>query len=194
MDFSRPTVHPPGLSHSPSSRPAPPLQPGQSAGLPLLTEPVTKLNTSSSTPTPPQALLTRARVCVCVSVLCVCLCVCAHARMGAVSCNVSLSAPPPKGSFLYHSFLDTLFSSLKNVCVPQRDTLLCMCARSLQLCPTLCDPHGLQPTKLLCPWDSPGKNTAVGCHALLQGFFPTQGLDPQHARFPNCRHSLQLSH
>ena len=30
-------------------------------------------------------------------------------------------------------------------------------------------PHGLQPTRLLCPWDSPGKNTGVGCHVLLQG-------------------------
>ena len=29
--------------------------------------------------------------------------------------------------------------------------------------------HGLQPTRLLCPWDSPGKNTGVGCHFLLQG-------------------------
>ena len=28
---------------------------------------------------------------------------------------------------------------------------------------------------LLCPWDSPGKNTGVGCHALLQGIFLTQG-------------------
>ena len=37
-------------------------------------------------------------------------------------------------------------------------------------------PHGLQPTRLLCPWDFPGKNTGVGCHCLLQGTFPTQGL------------------
>ena len=29
-------------------------------------------------------------------------------------------------------------------------------------------PHGLQPTRLLCPWDSPGKNTGVDCHFLLQ--------------------------
>ena len=36
-------------------------------------------------------------------------------------------------------------------------------------------PCGLQPAKLLCPWDSPGKNTGVGCHVLLQGIFPTQG-------------------
>ena len=32
-------------------------------------------------------------------------------------------------------------------------------------------PHGLQPTRLLCPWDSPGNNTGVGHHALLQGLF-----------------------
>ena len=34
-------------------------------------------------------------------------------------------------------------------------------------------PFGLQPARLLCPWDSPGKNTGVGCHFLLQGIFPT---------------------
>ena len=36
-------------------------------------------------------------------------------------------------------------------------------------------PHGLQPTRLLCPWDSPGKNTGVGSLSLLQGIVPTQG-------------------
>ena len=35
--------------------------------------------------------------------------------------------------------------------------------------------YGLWPTRLLCPWDSPGKNTGVGCLALLQGIFWTQG-------------------
>ena len=34
--------------------------------------------------------------------------------------------------------------------------------------------HGLQPTRLFCPQNSPGKNTGMGCHALLQRFFPTQ--------------------
>ena len=38
-------------------------------------------------------------------------------------------------------------------------------------------PCGLYPSRLLCLWDSPGKNTAGGCHALLQGIFPTQGTD-----------------
>ena len=37
-------------------------------------------------------------------------------------------------------------------------------------------PHGLKPARLLCPWNSPGKNTGVGCHFLFQGIFPTQGL------------------
>ena len=41
-------------------------------------------------------------------------------------------------------------------------------AKSLQSCPTLCDPHRRQPTRLPRPWDSPGKNTGVGCHFLLQ--------------------------
>ena len=36
--------------------------------------------------------------------------------------------------------------------------------------------HGLYPARLLCPWGSPGKNTGVGCHALLLGIFPTQEL------------------
>ena len=36
-----------------------------------------------------------------------------------------------------------------------------------QSCPTLRDPHGPQPTRLLCPWDFPGKSTGVGCHRLL---------------------------
>ena len=39
-------------------------------------------------------------------------------------------------------------------------------------------PHRLQPARLLCPGASPGKNTGVGCHSLLQGIFPTQGLNP----------------
>ena len=39
-------------------------------------------------------------------------------------------------------------------------------------------PYGLGLAGLLCPWDSPDKNTGVGCHALLQGIFPTQGSNP----------------
>ena len=35
--------------------------------------------------------------------------------------------------------------------------------------------HGLQSTRLLCPWGFPGKSTGVGCHILPQGIFLTQG-------------------
>ena len=49
-------------------------------------------------------------------------------------------------------------------------------------------PHGLQPARLLSPWDFPGKNTGVGYHALLQGIFPTQGLNPS---LPYCRQNCR---
>ena len=53
-------------------------------------------------------------------------------------------------------------------------------------------PHGLWPTRLLCPWVSPGKNTAVGCHSLLQGIFLTQG---SNLGLPHYRQILyHLSH
>ena len=45
------------------------------------------------------------------------------------------------------------------------------------LCLTLYNPMD-QSARILCPWDSPGKDTGVGCCALLQGVFSTQGLNP----------------
>ena len=39
-------------------------------------------------------------------------------------------------------------------------------------------PRGLQPTRLLCPWDFPDKDSGVHCHFLLQGIFPTQRSNP----------------
>ena len=70
------------------------------------------------------------------------------------------------------------------------------CAVSLvtQSCPTLCDDVQYS------PWNSPGKNPGVGCHFLLQGIFPTEGLDLgllhwrqnlyplSHQGSPNCKH------
>ena len=44
-----------------------------------------------------------------------------------------------------------------------------------QSCPTLCNP--MEPSSLLHPWNSLGKNTGVGCHFLLQEIFLTQGLN-----------------
>ena len=55
-----------------------------------------------------------------------------------------------------------------------------LCLRPFVCCAVLCSvasvmTNFLQPVRLLCPWDSSGKNTGVGCHALLQGIFLTQG-------------------
>ena len=67
-----------------------------------------------------------------------------------------------------------------------------MCVLSHSVISDSLQPHGRQPTRPLCPWGSPGKNTGVGCHALLQGTFPTQGQNPG---LPNWRRILyQLSH
>ena len=56
-------------------------------------------------------------------------------------------------------------------------------AVNLKLLATLClvtmsnslQPYGLQRARLLCPWDSPGKNSGVGCHAFLQGSSQPRG-------------------
>ena len=50
-------------------------------------------------------------------------------------------------------------------------------AKLLQSCPTLCDPMDCSPPGSSVHGDAPGKNTGVGCHVLLQGIFPTQGLN-----------------
>ena len=50
--------------------------------------------------------------------------------------------------------------------------------------------HGLQPSRLFCPWDSPGKNTGVGYFALLQRIFLTQGSNPRLLHLLRCRQIL----
>ena len=59
---------------------------------------------------------------------------------------------------------------------------VCVCARAcvracthMLRCLTL--RNTMEPTRLLCPWNSPGKNTGASCHFLLQGIFPTQRLN-----------------
>ena len=61
-----------------------------------------------------------------------------------------------------------------------------------QSCPTLCDPVDCSPPGSSVHGDSPGENPGVGCHALLQGIFPTQELN---LGLPHCRQFLyHLSH
>ena len=67
--------------------------------------------------------------------------------------------------------------------------MLCLVSQSRL---TLCKSMDYSPTGSSVHGDSPGKNTRVGCHALLQGIFPTQGSNPG---LPHCKWILyQLSH
>ena len=67
-----------------------------------------------------------------------------------------------------------------------------MCVLVAQSCLTLSDIMDWGPPGSSVHGDSPGKNTGVGCHALLQGIFPTQGSNPG---LPQCRRILyRLSH
>ena len=59
--------------------------------------------------------------------------------------------------------------------VPSTKKLLCLV---ISIMSNFLWPHGQQPTRLLCAWDPPSKSTGMGCHALLQGIFLTQGLIP----------------
>ena len=67
--------------------------------------------------------------------------------------------------------------------------MLCLVAQS---CPTLCDPVDCSPPGSSVHGDSPGKNTGIGCHALLQGIFPAQ---ESNLGLRHCRQILYcLSH
>ena len=85
---------------------------------------------------------------------------------------------------LYHctawEALDTINVSVCSVALAMSDSLW---------------PREPQPTRLLCPWDFPSKNTGMGFHALLQGIFLTQGLNPRLLHLLHCRQILDnLSH
>ena len=65
--------------------------------------------------------------------------------------------------------------------------VLHLVAQSCLCNPMDCNPPG---SSVHSPGDSPGKNTGVGCHALLQGIFPTQGLNPGLPHFGWILHRL----
>ena len=65
--------------------------------------------------------------------------------------------------------------------------MLCLVAQS---CLTLCDPVDCSPPGSSVHGDSPGRNTGVGCHALLQGIFPTQGRNPDLPHYEWILYSL----
>ena len=99
---------------------------------------------------------------------------------------VLISGVHQRGSVIYIYFQiifhfrllqDTKYRSLCYPVNPCCFSVLCLCLVA-QSCPTLCDPMDCSPPGSSIHEDSPGKNTRVGCHALLQGIFPTQGSNP----------------
>ena len=90
---------------------------------------------------------------------------------------------------LLHQLLGHRILCSKCLLNKQMNAVLCLVA---QLCLTFCDPMDSSLPGSSVHGDSPGKNTGVGCHALLQGIFPTQGWNPG---FPQCRWILyHLTH
>ena len=87
-------------------------------------------------------------------------------RIGdAIQPSQPLSSPSPP----------VYYKSISSYCVISEEVL---CAKSLQLYPTLCNPVNCSPPGSFVQWHAPGKNTGVGCHGLLQGIFLTQGSNP----------------
>ena len=86
-------------------------------------------------------------------------------RLFATPWTVAYQAPPSMG-FSLHGILQARILEWVAISFFQ-----CMKVKSesevAQSCPTP-RPHGLQPTRLLHPWDFPGKSTGVGCHCLLR--------------------------
>ena len=92
---------------------------------------------------------------------------------------IHLHSPPPQDHLsptwgLQLHILPFSSSLIQSCMLPEG---LCVCAQSLQVV-QLCNPMDCSPPGSSCPWDSPGKDTGAGCHALLQGIFPTQGSNP----------------
>ena len=87
-----------------------------------------------------------------------------------ISSSRGLSTYPVPNSIFYKG-LFTITATLGDKC-------FCVCVSHSVVSDSL-PPHGLGPTRLLCPWDFPRKNAGVGCHFLLQRIFPGPGIEPR---------------
>ena len=93
----------------------------------------------------------------------------------------------PAFSLSSFTFIKRVFSSFLFSAIRYH---LYICVLVTQSCLTLCNPMECSPrVRLLCPWNFPGKNIGAGCRFLLQGIFPTQGLN---LGFPNYGQILYL--
>ena len=79
--------------------------------------------------------------------------------------------PLPQAALQYRSYIHNYVSTRAGIRYILGNHCVCLVASVMS---NSMRPYGLSPTRLLCPCDSPGKNSGVGCHALLQGIFLTQ--------------------
>ena len=97
--------------------------------------------------------------------------------------DLRYASVPKSGTFVLFSQEDNNFQSVIShigfTCMPVSSVV----SDSLQ-------PRGLQPTRLFCPWNFPGKNTGVSCYFLLQGIFPTQDSNSCLLPLLHCRQIL----
>ena len=70
-----------------------------------------------------------------------------------------------------HKYINMCAYNIHYICV-------CVCILSRFIVSSSLRPYRLQPSRLLCPRDSPGRNSGAGCYVLLQGVSPTQGPSP----------------
>ena len=110
---------------------------------------------------------------------------CANVPCTSVPSSVALSSPPFALSLNLGIFSAQLW--LTNFCGIMASSALQSESESHSVMSGSLPPHGLY-----SPWNSRGQNTGVGCHALLQGIFPTQGSNP--GLLPCRRILYQLTH
>ena len=94
--------------------------------------------------------------------------------------NQQIPKPIQKGGFIFQpwsSIAGTFLACTSIESFVMHMMCVCVCACVHSVMSDSLQTHGLQPARLLCPWDFPGKNTGVGCHFLLYGVFPTQELN-----------------
>ena len=65
-----------------------------------------------------------------------------------------------------------------NAMIEKYSNIICVCVLSCSVVSDSPRPHGLQPGRLLCPWETSGKNIGVSCYSLLPGDLPDPGIKP----------------
>ena len=102
-----------------------------------------------------------------------------HRERAGMLCVWNPSKPGPKYT-LYNKSATIKYCTFLSSVGHSNELLKPMYVQCLvtQSCPTLCDPTDCGLSGSSVHGDSPGKNTGVGCHALLQGIFPTKGSNP----------------